>query len=371
MTRTYPLRCSLFLAVLLVLPMTAMLGAIPAAAQPTYTRITTIQMDGAPLASFDISWVDEPTETYFLADRSNAAIDIVNAEDNTFLGRIPGFVGFRGSNPVSGPNGVVAIHSEHKLWVGDGDSTVKVVDLDTRTIVDTISTGGAKRADELAFDPRDHILMVTNPDDDTAFVTFISTRTHEVLGHLFFPDATDGIEQPVWDPETHRFLQAVPETTTNERGEIAVIDPRTMQVTNVFEVPEDVGICHPHGLVLGPNQHVLLGCSDGGALAKTVIMDARDGSIVAVIRGKGGSDQVWFNRGDNRYYLAARSNPGGPALVVIDAETNTFLAQAGTAPNAHSVAADRKNNHIFVPLTPLPADPECARGCIGVYAASD
>lgn len=368
MLRKYAVGLSLFLAALLFLAVTAMLGAIPAAAQPTYTRIATIEVPGAPLTSFDISWVDEPTETYFLADRSNAAIDIINAENNTFVGRIPGFVGFRGSNPISGPNGVVVIHSEHKAWVGDGDSTVKVADLDTGTIVDTISTGGVKRADELAFDPRDHVLMVANPDEDIAFVTFISTSTHEVLGRIFFPDATDGIEQPVWDPETHRFLQAVPETTTNERGEIAVIDPRTMRVTDVFPVPEDVGICHPHGLALGPNQHLLLGCSDGGSLAKTVIMNARDGSILAVIRGKGGSDQVWFNSGDNRYYLAARNNPRGPALVVIDAETNTFVAQAETAPAAHSVAADRKNNHVFVPLTPIPA---CPSGCIGVYAASD
>src|SRR5215471_9702998 len=31
------------------------------------------------LYSYDISWVDQATETYYLADRSNRAVDIVDA----------------------------------------------------------------------------------------------------------------------------------------------------------------------------------------------------------------------------------------------------------------------------------------------------
>src|SRR2546426_8879067 len=41
---------------------------------------------------FDISWVDEPTERYFIADRSNAGVDIIDAETNTWVHRIGGFV---------------------------------------------------------------------------------------------------------------------------------------------------------------------------------------------------------------------------------------------------------------------------------------
>src|SRR2546422_11696512 len=39
---------------------------------------------------FDISWVDEPTERYFIADRSNAGVDIIDAETNTSVHRIGG-----------------------------------------------------------------------------------------------------------------------------------------------------------------------------------------------------------------------------------------------------------------------------------------
>ncbi len=90
-------------------------------------------------------------------------------------------------------------------------------------------------------------------------------------------------------------------------------------------------------------------------------MDARTGAIVATIMQVGGSDQVWFNPGDKRYYLAARgmtsnglkSGTPTPVLGVIDATTNTWIANVPTGPNAHSVAANPINNEVFVPLKGL------------------
>ncbi len=52
-----------------------------------------IAVPGNPLAAYDISWVDQATQMYYLADRSNAGVDIINARNNTFVGRVPGFVG--------------------------------------------------------------------------------------------------------------------------------------------------------------------------------------------------------------------------------------------------------------------------------------
>src|SRR6266436_2032759 len=37
---------------------------------------------------FDISWVDSSTQKYYLADRTNNAIDLVDAATDTFLGFI-------------------------------------------------------------------------------------------------------------------------------------------------------------------------------------------------------------------------------------------------------------------------------------------
>src|SRR5262249_21776819 len=62
------------------------------------------------LYSFDISWVDQETQTYYLADRSNKAVDIVNAKTNKFLGQLAATPAFAGVSPPAvspGPNGVV------------------------------------------------------------------------------------------------------------------------------------------------------------------------------------------------------------------------------------------------------------------------
>lgn len=351
-------------------------GTAPALADnDSVRRIATIQFapTDKPLAAFDIGWVDNPSAIYYLADRSNARVDVVDALTNELsaLGAGTGtFVGFTGNNDTSGPDGVVEIHSLHQLWVGDGKSRVHVFDLDSGRLIDTISTAkgsrpNPNRADELAFDEKDHLVVIANDADDPPYLTFISTEEdHRVLGHLDFPDATDGLEQPLWDPATHMIYQSVPETPTHPGGEIAVIDPLARVVTTVFPVTA----CHPAGLAMGPHQNLLLGCASP---TKSIIMDARTGDIVANITQVGGADEVWFNPGDKHFYLAARRNPGGPVLGVIDAETNTWLQNVPTGTNAHSVAAARKNNHIFVPLTPNAADPFCSRGCIAIYASGD
>src|SRR5262245_22107404 len=131
----------------------------------SYNLLTRIEIPGMSLASFDISWIDSTTRTYYLADRSNAGVDVINTKDHTFVKRIGGFVGFRGKNNVSGPDGLVLVPDRRELWVGDGDSTVKVVDLQAGAVVAAISTGGTKRGDELDYDPVHHIILVTNPDD--------------------------------------------------------------------------------------------------------------------------------------------------------------------------------------------------------------
>ena len=87
-------------------------------------------------------------------------------------------------------------------------------------------------------------------------------------------------------------------------------------------------------------------------------MDATDGSIVATITQVGGSDHLWYNPGDNRYYTASRymtstGLKGGtptPVLGVIDAATDQWIANLPTGTGAHSVAADPGNNRVFVPV---------------------
>jgi DNA-binding beta-propeller fold protein YncE len=354
----------------LLLPTAALLLGSGAADATGVQRVDTIRVPGEPLASFDIGIVNG-AGIYVLTDRSNKALDLIDVATGKFLGRVAGFTGFNkaAGSSVSGPDGVIAVGND-QVWAGDGDSTVKIVDLKSRSITDTISTGGKKRVDEMAYDPRDHLVAVVNNADKPPFVTFISTETHKVLGKVVLDHASDGAEQPAWDPVTGKIYLTVPVIDGVEaNGAVAVFDPHTLKLEKMRPVSK----CMPAGLAVGPQAHLLLGCSDdavdSGFPAQSLVMDARTGNIVATIDKVGGSDEVWYDDKTGNYYLAAAKNPGGPVLGVIDAHTDRWIANLPSGPRAHSVAADPKTGKVFVPIEARQNSSDCASGCIAVYAS--
>lgn len=359
--------------------------------------LTTVPISGAKMNSFDISWVDADTQLYYLADRSNASVQVVDARRDKFVRAITptgklAFAGFHGSNDTAGPNGVAV--SGHWLFVGDAPSRVVSIDLRTDQIVGDVSTGTTEfRADELAFDEEDSVLLVVNNADSPPFATLIKVDRNSgaltVQKRITFDkastgvDATNGAEQPVWNPRTGRFYISIPQVGPNEKdGAVAKINPHSGAVEALFPVQ----FCQPAGLTLGPNQDLLLGCSvvfdttgavwdksksTNSAAPISVIMDARNGAIDRNVPGVSGSDEVWFNPGDGRYYLAARANAVGPTLGVIDARKQVLVEITPTvAPvsgSAHSVAANPHNNQVFVPLPANNVYGGCLNGCIAVF----
>lgn len=312
---------------------------------PNYSQIATVSVPGNLAGGFDISWVDSASQRYYLSDRGTkkggGKIDVIDTNSNTFLYSIPGtpggigFAGNTGNRLTSGPAGVVAVPQLNQLWAGDGDSTVKVVDLTAKAIIASISTGGKLRADELAYDSLDHIIVIANADDSPPFLTFISADTLAVLGKITYPADQVGLEQAVWNGQLKRFMISVP-ASASRLGEVDVIDPIAMQVTSRYFLN-----CDPAGLALGPLQRVMTSCAQ--------VIDARTGNTLAYSQGNAdnpiGGDEIWFNPGDNRYYF------GSGNVGVVDAETNLPLGFVATGVPTHSIAVDSSNNHIFVPAT--------------------
>ncbi|MGI0091462.1 MAG: LysM peptidoglycan-binding domain-containing protein [Nitrososphaerales archaeon] len=325
---------------------------------PTTTNlVATINPPNA--SSFDIGFYAHGI--YYLADRTAGGIDMIDALSNGFLGTITGFVGVNVTcgSACSGPNGVVVIPKLQEAWGGDGDSTVKVVDLASNKIVNSIPTGGQFRADEIAYDQRNNIILVANDHDTPPFLTFISVATQQVIGHIYLPNAIGGLEQPVWNHNNGMFYESLPSTTANPGGEVDEISPISMQIINVFPVTN----CQPNGLVLGPHDHLLLGCTEitDTVHAESLIMNAHNGRIVATITQVGGSDEVAYDSSDGLYYLASDAMTSNgystgnstPVLGIINAFTNKWVENVPTGvpgASAHSVAVDPVNNHIFVPV---------------------
>src|SRR5436309_1460859 len=211
------------------------------------------------LSSIDIMWVDQIRGRLYIADRSNAGIDIIDAVTSTYLGRIPGFIArTSGGLANAGPNGVL-VTPDNFLWAGDSDSTLQVVDLNrtppmiTQSILIGKTADG--RADELAYDPFERVVLIANDFSTPPRVTFVSADSYKILGQILFPDA-DGMEQPVWDTQLHSFIINVPGKVAYE----AVIDPVAMKVTRTLPIPDCPAAGGPgvNGLALGPFQHLLV-----------------------------------------------------------------------------------------------------------------
>src|SRR5262245_1950018 len=180
--------------------------------------LTTIPIPNAALHSFDISWVDASTQRYYLADRSNKAIDVIDAKNNIFLKQINmgGFAGVSfnaagaGDNATSGPNGVLA--SGRWLFAGDAGNRLVSIDLTTDQVADTFITDASpNRANEIAYDPVGGVLLITNSNDEPPFFTLFSVnqntgkltfRAKTILAAAHGVDATNGTEHTVWAPAT-------------------------------------------------------------------------------------------------------------------------------------------------------------------------
>ena len=350
--------------------MSAFAGAANAA---ELRQIGTISIPGAPLNSFDISFIDQATGLYYLADRSNKGIDIVDTKKGTYVGRVAGMVGpimkkdgTCCNNDKSGPNGVVIAGKE--AWVGDGDSTVKVIDLKTLKVVDTIKTGGESRADELAYDPKDQVIAIANNADEPPFLTFISTKPgHKILGKLVMEHFSDGMEQTAYNPADGLFYTDVPELDKDKtKGALMVTDPKTAKVVKMIPVDS----CIPHGIAFGPGSNVFLGCNAGvprlGLPAKVVVLDTKSGKQTD-ITGVGGSDESAVNLKLGQYYSALNGNPDGPILSVVDAKTNALVQKVPTGPGAHSVAVNESTGRIYVPIAVEAGPLKGGCGCLAVY----
>ncbi|WP_231937355.1 YncE family protein [Caballeronia udeis] len=311
-----------------------------------------------PAFSFDIGYADQGK--YFLADRNNKAVDVVDTASNKLIAQMTGsFAGNGATTSSSGPDGLVGLPGTNTLYVGDVNA-VKVMNTSTQTLTKTIpiSTTG-NRTDEGCFDPDDHLIAMANPADSPPFLTFINTDTQAVVSHLNFPGSA-GLEACEYDAGTRSFLINNDGTAANPDGELDVIPASSVTagqpaVTKAFPL----GSCAPTGLALGPNQDVMVGCDPGaGNPLITLILDRTNGSTLAKLPF-GGVDQIAYDKTSNRYFLPARhwtangvaaASGFTPQMAVIDGTSRTIITQLAVGTGAHSVAVDGPSGQVYVPF---------------------
>jgi hypothetical protein len=252
----------------------------------------------AQMFSFDISWWDPTTGLYFLADRSNQALDVIDTTGtntgrcgptdtgpDTLCGQIGGpgvgFAGDTGSSGTSGPNGVTVAPNLPCIFATDTFSTAsggtpagRVVsfnyNVNFTTVASSVNTGGTHRADELAFDPRDNLILAINNADSPPFGTLISVsptcgltiKTKITFTTANGVNATNGAEQPVWmGGSIQKFFLSIPEVDGDGSGAFPKGAVAQINTSGSIEGLYQVNYCQPAGLTIGPNGDLLVGCN--------------------------------------------------------------------------------------------------------------
>jgi hypothetical protein len=377
-----------------------------------------IPIPGLPVSASDIIFADPVTERVYWSDRSNAGIDILDAEHSVFIARIPGFVGNVGAGGGTtttndkGPNGVLATPNR-LLWAGDGNSQLHIMQLDPSqpgylTIIKTISLnpvpgvgpGGStlpacddganhycERSDELGYDSKDHLIFIMNDEPQalasphgaiTPYGSFVDTKTFQVVAQVQFAGA-GGAEQPVWDPGLQRFLVTIPGTASPfQQSRVAVVKPGASTVEKYYNLGDISGIANcstANGLALGANQHAL-----ASACGAPIIFNVSTGKLINLVTQVAPGDEVWANPGDGRFYVGSTDNtstatPKPTTLGVIDQQTGKWL-QNVAAPGTQNPTAFAETNTIFAGVRKPSTTPDtsvCAKfgysgtGCVAVF----
>lgn len=280
-----------------------------------------------PPMLFDVSAYDPGSRSYLLSDITNDSVDIVDAQTGTLRTMIPG---------IPGPSGIVVISGTDQAWIGDASSEIKVLDLRTDQVIDTISTHGQLRTDELTYDPADHIVVVENDLDSPPFVTLISTTHRRIIRTIRVPNATRGLEAPLWDSEMRRFYVAVPMLTKQPGGALLTIDAHGNETGGLT-----LTACHPAGIAALPARRLFVGCD-----TSVKIVDATNGrTVFSDPTGATSSDEVGVALGSDLAFAAT-----SVGVAVVDTRTGKLMQMISTPTGAHSLAVDPTSAQLFVPV---------------------
>jgi hypothetical protein len=236
----------------------------------------------------------------------------------------------------------------------------------------------------MAFSPLTKQVLAANNADAPAFGTLFSTTngTSPVsIAHtnIVIPGAgpTDGLEQPVWNPNTGSFFISVP-SFAGDQGGVAEIktDGTVGALTKFASIAGGPAACSPTGLAIGGSGNLMVGCSSGQAVLLHIDPATHIGSIVATFPQISNTDEIWYDPTTHSFYVTGTDNVSGQRVFdVISDITNlvtaTVLLPVSSASNPHSIAVDPFNGDVFVPLagsTLTVPNAFCPLGCIAVFA---
>ena len=220
-----------------------------------------------------------------------------------------------------------AVDSGHGF---SSSSPVAMWDAATLAPIKTIPVEG--RPDGILADPFNHRVYVFSHSAPNA--TVLDAKDGSVLGTI---DLGGAPEQAVTDGKGHVYVDI------EDKDKIAVIDAKTMKMTGTYDIAGKGG--GPGGLAIDAKNHVLFAaCHDPQTM---VMLDARDGKILATLPIGNGTDGATFNPKT----LEAFSSQGDGTLTVIkETSPTTFEVEQNvtTLRGAKTLTLDPKTGRVLL-----------------------
>lgn len=243
-----------------------------------------------------------------------------------------------GSVPADGAHGV-ALAADKGFGTNGRAGTVTVFDAHSLKPIQDIKVG--ENPDAIIYDPdsKDIIVMNGRSHDVTVIdpASLKVTQTIPVGGKLEFAAAEPG----------HVFVNV------EDTAEIADIDSKTWKVAHQWKIN---GCEEPTGLAIDAKKDRLFTVCGNKVM---LVVNAKDGSVVATIPTGGGTDGVAF---DEATGLAFASNGEGTLTVVRESQSGKYevAENVTTARGARTLAMDPKSHKVFTATAELgpPAEGE-------------
>jgi hypothetical protein len=296
---------------------------------------------------YDVGLVDPHTHRFYLADSANKQITVVDPRSRAIseigTGRFTGIAHCHQNNfNGMGPNGLAIVGND--IYAGNGNSHVLGFSLRTGRQIASYNTGGKLQADELTATGR-YLVVSNSAETPHPFISFIDLKAKRIVARYTFTHATGGLGQIQWW-RRHLYISVAATTGSPSGGEVDELD-----ISNVHQVKithrYTFSDCQPAGLAINEAGLAAVGC--GGPSQE--ILNLRTGTQTPV-NGVLGVDLVAVHQDDFFYVSYVTGN-----FVVAGRSGKVIQTLAIGA--SHTVAVDRCNGDVWVPLT---------KGAVALYA---
>jgi hypothetical protein len=282
-------------------------------------RVQTIPLAG-PEGRLDHLALDPVHHRLFVANMPNSSLDVVDLAQGKLIRQVPGQRGIQG----------IAYAADLDLiFVGDGSGECNVFDGRDYHRVKSLRPGDD--CDNVRYDPKTQRAYVIHAPQSLAV---IDARTQQVIKEIRLPG----------DPESFQLEKGRPRIYLNTPSppQVAVIDTERQAVAAVYRLRR-AGSNFP--MALDEAHHRLfVGCRRPPLLD---VLDTDTGSEIASVEIPGDTDDLWYDAGDRRIYVA--TGAGYLAIIrQVDADHYETVARLPTARGARTALYDAATHRLYL-----------------------